>query len=249
MLKTVYHFNFLYSEPTIHRFSKQHLPHFLCSTAVLVVFFLVPTFLLCLYPTKVFRRLLQCCLSLRCQQAMSAFIDTFQGHYKDGTNGTHDYRAASGIHLVVLFLVMCTGISYNARVHITDYACLIFMSVSLFYALARPCRRTYANIIQSLLHVLTALVVLIISLTKVSDHYHIFHFFVMFFCLLTPHVALGSFVIYRVTKRIGVNYHHILCKCICVKVTAYGKRKFNDGNCLLHNQLYPNEHSPLLNRI
>ena len=49
MLKTVYHFNFLYSEPTIHRFSKQHLPHFLCSTAVLVVFFLVPTFLLCLY--------------------------------------------------------------------------------------------------------------------------------------------------------------------------------------------------------
>ena len=246
-LPTVLYYRSLYSEPTVHRCSKQHLPYLLCSTTFLVVFFLFPTFLLCLYPTKVFRRLLQCCLTLRCQWAMSAFIDTFQGHYKDGTNGTRDYRAASGIHLVVLFLMTCTGIAFESRLHMTDIAQPTLMTVSLFYALARPCTQKYANIIQSLLHVLTALVMLIISYTKVTDHYHMLYFLVMFLCLLTPHVALGSFVIYRVTKRIGVDYHclgNIFCKHVPVKVHACCGRNYPQLN-----DLYPNECSPLLSGV
>ena len=77
------HISFLYSDPFIRPNSQQHLPYLLCPASFLVVFILTPTLLLCLYPTKAFRRLLQCCLSSRWQQAMSAFMDTFQGHYKD----------------------------------------------------------------------------------------------------------------------------------------------------------------------
>ena len=131
------HYHSLYFDPTIRSYSKQHLPYLLCSASCLVVFFLIPTSLLCLYPTKVFRRLLQCCLSLRWQQAVSAFIDTFQGHYKDGTNGTHDYRAASSIHLVILFLMMPAYLNPHERCIAVDFVQPIHALVSLFYALAR----------------------------------------------------------------------------------------------------------------
>ena len=196
----------LYSDPTINLLSKQHLPYLLCSVIFLVVFFLIPTLLLCLYSTKIFRRLLQCCLSLRWQQAMGIFIDTFQGHYKDGTNGTCDYRAASGIYLVVIFLLNVINFSVYTRLLLADYVRPVLMAVSLFYALARPCKEDYANVIQSLLYALTAFIMLLISLANSHSH-AVWHdiYLIMLLCLLTPHVVLGSYVVHKVTKRIGIN--------------------------------------------
>ena len=77
------------------------------------------------------------------QQEMSAFIDTFQGHYKDGTYGTCDYRAASGIHLVVIFIMIFINFGYNVtgRVLAVDHIMPILVAMSLFYALARPCKQ------------------------------------------------------------------------------------------------------------
>ena len=94
----------LYADPIIRVYSKQHLPYFLSSILLFIMFFALPTLLLCLYPIKIFRRLLSSCVSVRWQQAIGTFIDMFQGHYKDGTNGSRDYRAASTIHLLVIFL-------------------------------------------------------------------------------------------------------------------------------------------------
>ena len=241
--------NFLYNDPTIYRYSKHHLPYLLCSVIFLVMFFTIPTLLLCLYPTKLFRSVVQCSLSLRWQQGMSAFIDTFQGHYKDGTNNTRDYRAASGIHLVVIFLMILISYGYTSsiseRVKAVDYIQPILVAVSLFYALACPCKQKYANTIQSLLYALTAFVVLSISLIKshnCSDKGLIS--LMMLLCLLTPHVVLYSHVTYKVTKRVGVNYYHLwtVLRNVCTP------KERNDENCLLQHQPYPNERFPLLSK-
>ena len=56
--------SFLYADPNIQQYSKQHIPYLLVSVMALATFFAIPTALLCLYPTKIFRRLLQCCLPL-----------------------------------------------------------------------------------------------------------------------------------------------------------------------------------------
>ena len=165
--------SFLYADPRIRMYSKQHLPYFLCSTVLLVTFFAVPTLLLCLFPTKIFRKLLSSCLSLRLQQAVSAFIDTFQGHYKDGTNATRDYRAASSIHLLIIFQILCICIGRNRRSSVVNYAQPGLVAVSLFYSLVRPCKQNHANIIQSLLYALTALIMYIIYSAKSHNHYFI----------------------------------------------------------------------------
>ncbi|MCG8622574.1 MAG: hypothetical protein MJE68_11340 [Proteobacteria bacterium] len=150
--------SFLYVDPVIRAYSKQHLPYLLSSTLFLTMLFALPTLLLCLYPTKILRKLLSSCVSVRWQQAIGAFVDTFQGHYKDGTNGTRDYRAASTIHLFVIFLIIYASAGCHRRYFILDYIQFGFVAVSLFYSLARPCKKKYANIIQSLLYALIALI-------------------------------------------------------------------------------------------
>ena len=197
--------SFLYADPLIRMYSKQHLPYLLGSVLLLVVFFVLPTLMLCLYPTRIFRKLLSHCLSLRWQQAVSALIDTFQGHYKDGTNGTRDYRAASAIHLLVIFLIILICVSHVRRPFILDYVQPILVAVSLFYGLARPCKTNHANTIQALLYTVTALVLFISSSVKFHMHTSLV-ILLMLLCLLTPHVILGIYIIYKVIRRTGHNY-------------------------------------------
>ena len=232
----------LYSNPVIHAYSVQHLPYFISSILLLGLFFVLPTLLLCLYPTKIFRKLLSYCLSLRRQQAVSAFIDTFQGHYKDGTNGTRDYRAVSSVHLLTLFLIIWVCIGHNRRALLLEYVQPGFMAVSLFYSIARPCKQYYANIIQSLLYALTALVMLLIS--SVKSHNHIFRIFLIFLsmllCLLIPHIVLGSYVFYKIISKTRPNciYHQKrFSKLIPFQRIMY---------MYMHHSYYPSEHSPLI---
>ena len=224
--------SFLYTDPTIRLYSKQHLPYLLSSILLLIMFFFLPTLLLCLYPTKIFRRLLSKCVSVRWQQGMCTFIDTFQGHYKDGTNGTRDYRAASSIHLLVIFLIIFVCAGRNRRSFILDYIQSSFVAVSLFYSLARPCKKNYANITQSLLYALTAFVMFMITSANSHKHVAVFlHFLLMLLCLLTPHILLASYVIYKIFKSIGIDSSH-LQKLLC-KLSSFNPHQHN-------------EHSPLL---
>ena len=142
----------LYSDPNILPYSKQ-LTSSLCYMFILLLDTLafLPTLLLYLYPTRFFRRLLRICLCLRLQNALFVFIDTFQGYYKDGTNETRDYRSASGLHLVVLALMISANVNSLDRYFAIDFTYLLLFVVALFYALARPCKQNYANILQSIL--------------------------------------------------------------------------------------------------
>ena len=244
MLIPIRYNSFLFTNPTICEYSKQHLPYFLSSALLQIMFFAVPTLLLCLYPTKIFRKLLSHCLSLRWHQAVSAFIDTFQGHYKDGTNGTRDYRAVSSVHLFIIFVItwVCTG--HNRRSLLLEYVQPGFITVSLFYALARPCKQYYANIIQSLLYALTALILLLIS--SVKSHNHTFLIFLlMVLCLLTPHIVLGSYVFYKVISKTRLTCNRFNVHKYCKKLVPLKRMMY----MYMHHSPYPNEHSPLLNSI
>ena len=240
----------LYSDPSIPKYSKKHLPYIVCSFCFVILFVFLPTLLLCLYPTKVFRRLLGTCLSLRLQNALFIFIDTFQGHYKDGTNETHDYRSASGLHLVVLTLMIGANFNSHDRYVAIDSAYFILGAVALFYALARPCKRKYANILQSLLTALTVFILMLIS--HVRFHNHIFAFLLLaLLCLLIPHVVLGGYVIYRITKSIGLNYCYLkdkLCQHLSA-IMAYVLTERGIGNHFVHDEPCRNEYTPLLNNI
>ena len=90
---------FLYYDTTIRYFNKEHLPYALVAIAVLLIFVFAPLLLLILYPMRCFQR----CLS-HCRvrwHALPIFADSFQGCYKDGTDGTRDCRYFAAMYLLV----------------------------------------------------------------------------------------------------------------------------------------------------
>ena len=174
----------------------------------MISFTVIPSFLLCFYPTRVLRKILHCCLFSRLQQSLWIFIETFQGYYKDGSSGKRDFRAISGSHFIILLLISSGCFNDDIRVGLLPIVQLILASVSLLYAIARPCKEHSANIIQSLLLALTALILQLAYFAMV----HIQTFFilsVLLLCLLAPHIALYGYAAYRIIKQI----HRRFCYC------------------------------------
>ena len=98
---------FLFYDGTMEYFGKEHLPYGILAVVVLLVFNIFPLLLLCLYPCRCFQRCLSRC-NLSCQ-LLHTFMDAFQGHYKDGTNGTRDCRYFSALYLIVRMCFLIEG--------------------------------------------------------------------------------------------------------------------------------------------
>ena len=80
----------VYEDPTLVYFSTRHTGFALLAIIMLFLFFILPVFLLSAYPFFCFQRILNK-IGLN-SLVLHTFIDVFQGYYKDGTNGTRDYR-------------------------------------------------------------------------------------------------------------------------------------------------------------
>ena len=199
----------LYFSPSISFSSKQHIPYLITAVVSLVMFTVVPTFLLCLYPTRILRKLLQCCLLSRLRQSLWIFVETFQGYYKDGSDGKRDFRALSGAHFVILLFISSGCSKDRTRVGLLPIIQPILVSVSLLYAIVRPCKEHSANIIQSLLLALTALILQLAYFATVHVHTY-FILSVLLLCLLAPHIALYGYAAYRIIKPI---YRRLCCYC------------------------------------
>ena len=92
-------------------------------------------------------------------------MDTFQGHYKDGTNGTHDLRFFSGLYLLFRLAVYAsTAVTYQTDSY--AYATAIVTTAALSVALAQPYKKRKYCAIDSLL--LTTIALLYVTLLPLS---------------------------------------------------------------------------------
>ena len=93
-----------YADPTIPYFGNGHLPYALTALVLTFVLIVIPLLLLFLYPLRSFQTFLNSC-QWQCT-TLHIFADSFQGCYKDGTNGTRDYRWFAGLHLLLRFIII-----------------------------------------------------------------------------------------------------------------------------------------------
>ena len=80
----------LYIDPTVEFLSSKHTLYMLIALFPFISISLIPSVLLCLYPTRVYRYLSRS-LSARKRLAITAFAEALHSCFKDGLNGTHDY--------------------------------------------------------------------------------------------------------------------------------------------------------------
>ena len=171
---------------------------YICSssyTCVLVLFIVSPTILLIMYPTRLFRKCVSCCGFHR-WHALQMFVESFQGQYKDGTNGTHDFKMVSASFLILRIPIVSLFANRHYSSYISILYCLLLACASCFYALTRPYIKNYADIVSVELLVATYR-----PATKAP-----FADFVLILTLMLyiPYVVLIFYICYVFAKKTGI---------------------------------------------
>ena len=88
-------------------------------------------------------------------------MEAFQGQYKDGTNGTWDFRIVSALYLIfrigVLLAYFCTQRNIDDHAHGWLTTAVVLVSILLFFAIVRPYKVNYFNAVDSIILAMLAL--------------------------------------------------------------------------------------------
>ena len=211
----------------------------------LIVLFLFPTILFCIYPIKYIRVSVEYLLSLKSQNALRVFMDTFHGHCKDGTDGSRDFRAVSGLPMLVLLAVTSLQIFQSTSLDSLPAIPLLCFAASFFIASARPYKKTTINVVVSFMFGLTAFYLTVISHTF-AEHKHVKALiFLLLICILVPHLVLISYISYKLLSRSN--------NCVCHFFQAIHSkplsRFFNDKSSEHNHYDSVHEDSSLLDNV
>ena len=137
----------LYYSPTIQYFGDEHLPYAITAISIVTLLVSIPTMILVLYPFKFFQRFLSF-FPLN-WHFLHAFVDSFQGCYKDGTEpGTFDCRWFSAITLLsrLLFFIIY-GMTLSSIVFI--YSSIALLIISIVTINIQPFKMIAANYLST----------------------------------------------------------------------------------------------------
>ena len=219
----------LYFDSTIKCYSQEHSILSTIAICVLLIFIISPILLLILYPTRLFRKCVTCC-RFRRWYALHMFVESFQGQYKDGTNGTHNFRMVSALFLVLRILILA---SFHNSVWISAVGHFALFFAVCFYVVARPYKTKIGNSVDVLILaslgtsalVLFLLLEVYFHLTAPLLHYC---YLVVVLLLGVPHMVLILYICYKLVNKLGV----IKClkrkgRCLkrCVLATIYARQR------------------------
>ena len=199
----------LQMDPEVPFFGRTHIPYAMFSILVLIVFIFFPAFLLALYPTR-FSGLFHCCCNQRRSHALRAFVECYQGSFKDGTGGTWDLRWVSSLYLFLRIILIAQFLAFQMKDWFEFAAyneIIIIFAASLFILILQPYKSSTMNVLDSLILTLMGIICLALQAWRVhfftlkslsSDH---LVWFGMFFLASLPYLALACYICYFCLKN------------------------------------------------
>ena len=189
-----------YIDPTVPIFNSKHL--FLIALSVVIFIFIIlpPILLLLIFPTRLFNELSRH-LKPSWVVSIQTFVDTIQGCYKDGTDGTRDYRAVSGYILAIWVLIPAveiTVLSLLQNVLLTaEIFFMFFTALTVLCAALRPYKHKVANVsavaLLSFLALIASIFIFVVSNT-------LFVVIMLIFLISLPHCVFYCYITYRLRK-------------------------------------------------
>ena len=135
---TVYHG--VYYDSNVTYFGREHLPYAILATFSLIFIIIIPTVVLVLYPFQFFQRFLSC-FPIQ-WHFLHAFVDSFQGSYKDGTQpGTRDCRWFAQFGLFIRLTLLFAYASTLTSMYFV-YALVIVLLLIVLHINVQPFKRT-----------------------------------------------------------------------------------------------------------
>ena len=194
-----------YIDPTIPFLHHKHIYLMVFSACILIFIVIPPILILMVYPTRLCNRL-RSHLSPRLNLALFIFVDTYQGCFKDGTNGTRDYRSVSGSFLAFYLFVLVVNRAAGLLVEVDERSPVIlwqlsiiaFIILSVAFAVIRPYKLEVANHSMVCLAALCAVyATLLLNFDTATANRSNIVITAGVVLLSLPHVVFYGYVLYR----------------------------------------------------
>ena len=172
------------------------------AVGVLVLFIICPTILLILYPTRLFRKCVSCC-GFRRWHALHMFVESFQGQYKDGTNGTRDFRMVSASFLILRILMLALFLNHHRLPSNTsELQGVLFVCASCSHAITRPYKLNFMNNVDIV--ILFFLEILTLATSHLTTKLLTYCIVASTLLLLVPHLVLILYICHKLAKKAGI---------------------------------------------
>ena len=197
---------YVYYDATYKYFSKEHLPYAIVSIVIVFLFVLSPLLLLIFYPMRCFQK--YCCgCGIQKGIILQIFVDTFQGHYKDGTEpGTRDRRWFAAVYFLARIIAFYIIFGYSKNVTCFALIGLSLILLGIVMILMQPYKSVKANKFHTTLPFVMAFSCFLVTLydeAQVKSRRMIRHLHpVMGIVLFSPILALVSYVVFSIMQRI-----------------------------------------------
>ena len=137
----------VYFDPSLKYFGYKHMLYITIGIIPAIFLTVIPSVFHIIYPTRIYGYLSRC-LSGRKRLAITAFAEALQVCFKDGLNGTRDYRSLAGIITLVPFVFILsqqilTGV-VGFRPETSNSINFIITCCIITYI--QPCKSAIANI-------------------------------------------------------------------------------------------------------
>ena len=139
-------FYVLYFDPTIKFLSQKHILYIVITAVPFIVVVLTPSLLLTIYPTRIYSRWISRYISTRKRLAITAFCEALHKCFKDGLNGTRDWRSLPGLLVIVPVIFIVFKVIIQQFDYDVSMAGLLFsFFLTFFITYVKPCKSKIAN--------------------------------------------------------------------------------------------------------
>ena len=220
----------VFLDPTLEWLGYHHIQFIMVSSVPLFIFTLLPSLLHIIYPTRIYEYLSRC-ISARKRLAITAFTEALQACFKDGLNGTRDYRALPGLIPVFVLIsivsneILTTGFGWSPAV--ASAFNTMFTGCLLLYL--QPFKQAIGNISIGLHFMLFSILILIVRWWLYESESAETLVLAFVIISLLPHVLVCTWAGYMLVQCImrrcgcwhsdqydcGVELPSIVSECLC----------------------------------
>ena len=170
---------------------------------IFIIFVVLPPLLLLLYPWRHFQRFLSCFRLHR--PGLIIFIDTFQGCYKDGSNGTRDCRWFSAFYFILRILYCIVFVLLGFTLFSRSLKQLLLQLLHVISILVLVYLKPYKNSLYNSLDITILVDCIIISslyTNNISSSNSVVVAVCLFVAIVLPLLSAIIFVTYHLIKRV-----------------------------------------------
>ena len=226
---------------TIPFLSTDHLLYLIPAVIICIVFALLPTLLLLLYPFKIFR----ICLS-KCKldgPVLNTFVEKFYGCYRDGLDGGKDMRSFAAFYFIFSpVLGSASGIGSLNQLMISNndpyfLRSIVLAIAAMLIALCRPYKKTYMNVVDILLLVHYILICHLISAYtgfQIQSHF-VYCFLIMISIPFIGFLLSFAYIVFRKAQkstlsRMCTTWYHLVIQCMHMNTQIVQQPLFDSAN-------------------